>query len=104
MAAFFVIGINYAFPPLLWIVLLSTGFFLMSTLTLTLKVPAKDPDLSESGGEVTGIISSIGNVGPMAIPVAFGYLIDVTGTYTFSIFMVAAVALLVFSIGSRLLD
>lgn len=101
LSAFFIVGINYVPTTLLWTFLLLAGFFLMGTLTLTLKIPAIDPDLKDSGGEVTGIISSISNIGPLAIPVAFGYLIDVTGTYTISIFMVAGIALSIFSLGSQ---
>lgn len=103
VAAVFILGVNYTSTPIIWIFLLLTGFFLMGTLTIILKIPAMDPELSESGGKVTGIISSIGNIGPFAIPVAFGYMVDVTGTYTLSIFMVSGIALLTYSIGSQIL-
>lgn len=101
-AALSIFGIVYTSGFLLLTCIFLAGFFLMSVLTLTLKAPAKHPRLSYSAGKVSGIISSLGNIGPMAMPVAFGFLIDFTGTYQFSVFMVGLVTIFTFVIGSRL--
>ena len=98
-----IIGIILLPPPLLWGSIFLTGFFLMGNLTLTLKEPAKNDKLKQSAGKVTGIISSIGNIGPIFIPVLFGYLIDITYTYILSMIIVGLIALATFVSGSYLL-
>lgn len=91
-----------AVPGLLsTIFIFSSGFFIMSVLTLTLKAPAQHDRLFPYAGKVSGLISSVGNVGPALLPVAFGYFIDVTGTYLVSIFLVAAIVTSIFVLGSR---
>ncbi|MGD0625195.1 MAG: hypothetical protein ABSB32_10805 [Thermodesulfobacteriota bacterium] len=49
-----------------------------------------------------GLISSLGNIGPLVIPVVFGLLIDFTGTFHASVFSVAAPSGITFLLGSRL--
>jgi cyanate permease len=87
-----VIGIDYVpFPFLLFCIFLA-GFTITGVFTIALSSPAEHPHLSSSIGGVVGLISSLGNIGPLFMPVVFGYLIDVTGTFYASMFAVAALS------------
>ncbi len=101
VAAISIIGINYVPFPLLLLCIFLSGFTSIGVLTISLAVPAKRERLSGSVGSVVGLISSLGNIGPLMMPVVFGFLIDATGTYKVSIFSVALVAGLIFVLGSR---
>jgi len=96
-----IVGINYAPLPLLLLCLFLAGFTTTGVLTISLAVPAGHERLAASVGGVVGLISSLGNIGPLAMPVLFGFLIDVTGTFHTSVFCVAALAGIVFILGSR---
>ena len=100
-AATSIIGINYAPFPLFLICLFFSGFTIIGVLTITLTVPAEHDRLSASIGSVVGLISSLGNVGPLVMPVVFGLLIDFTGTFHASVFSVAALSGVTFILGSR---
>lgn len=76
------------------------GFLIMGVLTLTLKAPARHDRLSSSAGTVSALTSSLGNLGPAIIPVAFGYFIDLTGTYIISLLLVGSIVISTFLIGS----
>jgi nitrate/nitrite transporter NarK len=64
-------------------------------------MPARHERLSSSIGSVVGLTSSLGNVGPLTMPVIFGFLIDVTGTFYASVVSVAVLAAGTFILGSR---
>ncbi|NIQ05233.1 MAG: MFS transporter [Candidatus Korarchaeota archaeon] len=97
-----IIGIAYTVHILLMICIFLASFFITGILTLTLEAPAKLPRFSLAAGKVSGIISSLGNIGPVALPVSFGFLIDYTGTYHSSLFMVAMVAFVIFILGASM--
>ncbi|MFW6385617.1 MAG: CynX/NimT family MFS transporter [Candidatus Hadarchaeota archaeon] len=103
LSALSIATIIYAPTYLLWIILILSGFSLMAVLTLTLKIPASAQDLRKARGKVTGIVSSISNIGPMLFPVAFGYLMDITSTYILSFLMLVAIVLLIIPPSSRAL-
>jgi len=87
-----VIGINYfPFPFLLFCIFLA-GFTITGVFAIALSSPAEHSHLSSSIGGVVGLISSLGNIGPLLMPVVFGYLIDVTGAFHASMFAVAALS------------
>jgi CP family cyanate transporter-like MFS transporter len=96
-----IIGINYAPFFLLLLCLFLAGFATVGVLTITLAVPAEQEHLSAAIGTVVGLISSLGNVGPLVMPVIFGLLIDYTGTFHASVFSVAALSGVPFILGSR---
>ncbi|MBE9514150.1 MAG: MFS transporter [Chloroflexi bacterium] len=100
-AALSIGGINYAPVPALLVCLFLAGFTTIGVLTLALAAPVEHEYLSRFAGTVVGLISSLGNVGPLVMPVVFGYLIDVTGTFQTSVLCVAAVAGVAFTLGSR---
>jgi cyanate permease len=101
VAAASIMGINYApFPLLLFCIFLS-GFTTIGVLTISLAAPAEHERLSTSVGGVIGVISSLGNVGSLVMPVVFGFLIDVTGTFQASVLSVAVLAGVTFILGSK---
>jgi len=100
-AAASIIGINYVPFPLLLLCIFLSGFTTIGVLTITLAAPAEQDHLSGAIGTVVGLISSLGNVGPLVMPVVFGLLIDLTGTLQASIFSVAALSGVTFILGAR---
>lgn len=101
VAGISIIGINYASVPLLLLCIFLSGFTIIGVLTITLAVPAEHERLSASMGGVVGLISSLGNIGPLVMPVLFGLLIDATGTFHASVLSVAALSGVTFIVGSR---
>lgn len=101
VAAASIMGINYAPFPLLLLCIFLSGFTIIGVLTIGLAVPAEHERLSASVGGVIGLISSLGNIGPLVMPVVFGFLIDVTGTFQVSVVSVAVLAGVTFILGSR---
>ena len=93
-------GINFAPLPYLPVCVILAGFSTMGVLTLTLALPAEIERFSSSIGTVIGLVSSLGNVGPLIMPVVFGWLIDLTGTSRASVFFVALVAGATFLLGA----
>jgi len=103
IAAVSVIVMIVAPLPLLLLCLVLIGFATEGILVITLVVPVQHRRLSPYAGSVVGLISSAANIGPLVMPVLFGYLIDVTGTYVVSLASVAAVAAIAFVFGARVL-
>ncbi len=101
VAAISIVGINYAPFPLVLLCLFLAGFSTIGVLTISLAMPTRHQRLSATAGSVVGLTSALGNVGPLAMPVLFGFLIDVTGTFYASVLSVAALAGIVFILGSR---
>ena len=58
----------------------------------------RERELSKVSPEfpVVGFVTSASNVGPLVMPVAFGHLIDLTGYYSASVFMVAILGGVIF--------
>ena len=97
-----IVGINYAPFPIVLLCIFLAGFSTIGVLTISLTMPTRHQRLSATAGSVVGLTSALGNIGPLAMPVLFGFLIDVTGTFHASIFSVAALAGVAFTLGSRI--
>lgn len=82
--------------PVLLLSLFVVGFALSGVSVVSLTIPLEQPRLSPYAGTVVGFVTSASNVGPLVLPVAFGHLIDVTGYYSASVFMVAVVGAIIF--------
>jgi MFS family permease len=82
--------------PVLLLCLLVVGFVLSGVSVASLTIPVERPRLSPYAGTVVGFVTSASNVGPLVMPVAFGHLIDVTGYYSASVFMVAILGGVIF--------
>lgn len=100
MAAAAITAINVLPYPLLLFFLFLSGFSTMGVLTITLALPGEREELSSTVGTVVGLISSLGNIGPLVMPFLFGLLIDFTSGFHASVYFVAAVAGLTFILGS----
>ncbi len=100
-AAVSIAGISYTNLPILLACIFFSGFTCIGALTFSLTMPAKHEHLSSSVGSVIGLTSSLGNVGPLTIPVIFGFFIDVTGNIQTSLLLVALIASSTFLLGSR---
>jgi ACS family D-galactonate transporter-like MFS transporter len=99
-AAISITAINYASGPLLLACILISGFSCISALTISLTMPTKHKRLSTSVGSVVGFTSSLGNIGPLVMPVVFGFFIDATGAFQMSVFSVALLSSVTFIFGS----
>ncbi len=87
--AILVVGI--ASDITLWAVTFIIGFSLMGILTLVLAIPTELPNATPYVASIVGILSSVGNAGTLVLPVATGYLKDVTGSFLPAIIMLATV-------------
>jgi cyanate permease len=76
----------------LWIAAFAVGFCSLGVVTLVLSIPAESPRLAPSIGSVTGIMTSLGNVGSFTLPVMMGYVKDVTGSFLLAILLLVVVA------------
>ena len=103
-AAASIAAINYTPFPYLGLFIVIAGFTPIGVLTVGLMIPAEHQRLSSSVASVVGITSALGNLGPSLVPILFGFLMDVTGTYHTSILAVAVFALASILVGSRLTD
>ena len=82
--------------PVLLVCLFVVGFATTGASVASLTIPVEDKRLSPYAGTVVGFVTSASNVGPLVVPVVFGYLIDVTGYYSASVFVVAAFGAVIF--------
>jgi len=82
--------------PVLLLALFAVGFVLSGVCVTSLTIPVERPRLSPYAGTVVGFVTSASNVGPLLMPVAFGHLIDLTGYYSASVFMVAILGGVIF--------
>jgi len=98
---FSIYGVNTNHVVLFNICLFLAGFCLNSVLTITLTIPAEQERYASSVGGVVGVISSLGNVGPLALPVIFGSIIDLTGTFRLSLIFIALFSGIIFILSSR---
>jgi CP family cyanate transporter-like MFS transporter len=103
MAAASIALIGSSSLPLLLLCLFTAGFATTGVSVVSLTMPVEQGRLSPYAGTVVGFVTSASNVGPLAVPVLFGYLIDVTGYYYASLAAVAALAVVVFIGCSRLM-
>jgi cyanate permease len=102
IAAVAIVSINYAPVSLLLLCVFVAGFSTMGVLTIILSVPTHHPRLASMAASVVGLVSSLGNLMSLTMPVFFGYLIDVTGTFQASLFTIAALVGIMLVIGSRM--
>jgi len=89
--------------PLLLVCLFVVGFTTTGVSVTSLTMPVERRELSPYAGTVVGFVTSASNVGPLVVPVVFGYLIDVTAYYAASLAFVAAMALVLFLACVRLM-
>jgi len=86
----------------LWIMAFLTGFSVAGILTMVLTIPTEHPGTSEHIGSSVGLISSLGNLGPLLMPIAVGHIIDVTNSIVYAMVMLAIIAETAFILGMLL--
>ncbi len=89
--------------PVLLVCLFAVGFATTGVSVTSLTMPVERRELSPYAGTVVGFVTSVSNVGPLVVPVVFGYLIDVTGFYAASLSFVSVMALILFMVCARLM-
>ena len=82
--------------PVLLVCLFVLGFTTTGASVASLTIPVEDKRLSPYAGTVVGFVTSASNVGPLVLPVVFGHLIDLTGYYSASVFMIAIFGAIIF--------
>lgn len=101
LAVIATISINYLSFPWLLAGIFLAGFAPIGVLTIALALAPEQKHLAGSIGIVVGWISSLGNAGPLIMPVVFGWLIDLTHHFQASVFSVAALAGVTFILGAH---
>lgn len=92
VSGFVIFGVTSSSIPVLGIAALLSGFCTVGTLTLLLEIPTELPKMSGIEGSVVGVISSVGNLGPLLMPIMVGYIKDVTGSFTSAIIALSIIA------------
>ena len=87
-----IIGVDYLPFPFLPFCIFLAGFTITGVFTVALSAPAEHSHLSSSIGGVIGLITSLGNIGPLVMSVVFGFLMDLTGTFYLPMFSVAVLS------------
>ena len=98
---FSILGIRSNYLIVFNLSLFLAGFCPNSVLTISLTIPAEQERYASSVGGVVGVISSLGNIGTLLLPVIFGSLMDVTGTYQMSLLFIALFSGVTFILSSR---
>ena len=96
LAAVSIALITTSSVPVLLGCLFIVGFATTGVSIASLTIPLEQKRLSPYAGTVVGFVTSASNVGPLVVPVVFGYLIDVTGYYSASVFTVAIFGAIIF--------
>lgn len=84
--------IPYTMKAPLWGAILLVGFTLSGILTLVLVIPTEHHEVSRFVGGAVGIVSSMGNIGSFLFPIIVGSLIDITGSPTPPLIVLAIVS------------
>jgi len=75
------------------------GLCAIGVLTLVLTIPVELPQTSMHVGSAVGVISSIGNVGSFLMPTIVGQIRDMTGSFLWSIIILAVLGELMLILG-----
>lgn len=86
----------------LWIATFIAGFCVMGIFSLLLAIPPELPKATSYVGSVVGVMSSFGNISSLILPVATGYLMDITGSFIPALIMLAVVGGLTVPLGLAL--
>lgn len=80
-----------ASDAVLWIATFTVGFCTMGIFSLVLAIPPELPKAASYVGSVVGIVSSFGNISSLILPIATGYLKDITGSFLPALAILAVV-------------
>jgi nitrate/nitrite transporter NarK len=85
--------------PAVWFFAFVTGLCTIGVLTLVLTIPVELPQTALFVGSAVGIISSLGNLGSFFMPTVMGYIKDVTGSFLWSVVILAVLGELMLILG-----
>jgi len=75
--------------PALWFFAFLVGFCTIGVLTIVLTMPVELPETAALVGSAVGLISSVGNLGSFFMPTIVGYIRDLTGSFLWSVLILA---------------
>ena len=75
--------------PAVWFFTFFVGFCTIGVLTIVLTMPVELPQTADLVGSVVGLISSFGNLGSFFMPTIVGYIRDLTGSFLWSVLILA---------------
>jgi len=75
--------------PALWFFTFLVGFCTIGVLTIVLTMPVELTQTTTHVGSTVGLISSVGNLGSFLMPTMVGYIKDLTGSFIWSVLMLA---------------
>jgi len=95
--AIYAVGMSQG--PAVWFFAFFTGFCTIGVLSLVLTIPVELPQTAVFIGSAVGIISSLGNIGSFFMPTIVGHIKDVTGSFFWSIAILAVLGELMLILG-----
>jgi len=90
--------------PVLWFSAFFVGFCTIGVLTIVLTMPAELPQTAALVGSTVGLVSSIGNLGSFFMPTIVGYIRDLTGSFSWSMLILAILGELMLILGLPLTE
>lgn len=90
--------------PALWLFTFLIGFCTIGVLTIVLTMPVELPQTTTRVGSAVGLISSVGNLGSFFMPTMVGYIRDLTGSFLWSVLMLAILGEFMFILGLPLTE
>lgn len=85
--------------PAVWFFAFVIGLCTIGVLTIVLTIPVELPQTHVFVGSAVGLISSIGNLGSFFMPTVVGHMRDVTGSFLWSLLILAVLGELMLILG-----
>ncbi len=90
--------------PWVWLFAFILGLCSIGVLTLVVTMPVEHRQTAMFVGSAVGIISSFGNLGSFFMPTVMGFIKDVTGSFFWSVIILAAFGELMLILGLQLTE
>ena len=90
--------------PAVWFFAFALGLCSIGVLTLAITIPVEHPQTAMFVGSAVSIISSIGNLGSFLMPTVVGQIKDVTGSFFWSVLILAVFGELMLLLGLPLTE
>jgi len=90
--------------PAVWFFAFIVGLCTIGVLTIVLTIPVELQQTAMLVGSAVGIISSIGNLGSFFMPTIVGHIKDVTGSFLWSVLILAVLGELMLILGLPIIE
>ena len=90
--------------PAAWFFAFIVGLCTIGVLTLVLTIPVELPQVNMSVASAVGLISSVGNLGSLFMPTIVGQIRDLTGSFVWSVLILAILGELMLILGLPLTE